>query len=290
MIPSLVRGNALGESRLTTDAGLRVVELLLLWEGRARNARLRVMLGVHFTTASRLVAAYRELNPGASEYDVGSKSYLATSSIKAVLTDGTVEEYLALVDRTRSGTTPVVRVRMDLGCIGSTLFSLIHRACEDGSGIHITHGSMRHPSRASREIWPHSLVQAGRRWHVRAWCAQSASFRDFSLGRIRDARPVDTERPSEANPAGDTAWQTFVDFQLVAHPELSKKQQRLVQDEYFKGASTRSVTERGALLPYLVHDLRAAVDLAREVPPSYQLAVAEPQTLTAWLLPADQGD
>jgi len=279
----------LGESRLNTDAGLRVVELLLLWEGRVRNARLRAMLGVHFTTASRLVAAYRELNPGASEYEAATKSYLATPSIKAFLTDGTVEEYLALVDRTRTGTDPVVRVHMDLGCIDSTLFSLLHRACEDGGGVHLTHGSMRNPGRASREIWPHSLVQAGRRWHVRAWCAQSAAFRDFSLGRIRNARSLDAVRPTEANPALDTAWQTFVDFRLVAHPELSKEQQRLVQDEYFKGASTRGVTERGALLPYLVHDLRAALDVAREMPPSYQLAVAEPQTLTAWLLPAEQG-
>ena len=279
----------MGESRLNTDAGLRVVELLLLWEGRVRNARLRVMLGVHFTTASRLVAAYRELNPGASEYEASTKSYLATPSIKAVLTDGTVEEYLALVDRTRSGTTPVVRVHMDLGCIESTLFSLIHRACEDGSGLHIAHGSMRNPSHATREIWPHSLVQAGRRWHVRAWCAQSASFRDFNLGRIRNARPLDTGRPPEADPTLDATWRTFVDFQLVAHPELSKEQQRLVQDEYFKGACARGVTERAALLPYLVHDLRAALDVAKEVPPAYQLAVADPKALAAWLLPTDQG-
>jgi hypothetical protein len=279
----------LGESRLNTDGGLRVVELLLLWEGRVRNARLRAMLGVHFTTASRLVAAYRELNPGASEYEAATKSYLAMPSIKAVLTDGTVDEYLALVDRTRLGTDPVVRVHMDLGCIDSALFSLLHCACEDGSGMHITHGSMRSPSRSGREIWPHSLVQAGRRWHVRAWCAQSASFRDFSLGRIRDARQLDAERPSEADPSRDTAWQTFVDFRLVAHPELSKEQQRLVQGEYFKGASTRGMTERGALLSYLVHDLRAALDITSELPPAYQLAVADPQTLVAWLLPVDQG-
>lgn len=278
----------MGESRLNTDAGLRVVELLLLWEGRVRNARLRAMLGVHFTTASRLVAAYRELNPGASEYEAATKSYLSTPSIKAVLTDGTVDEYLALVDRTHLGTDSVFRVHMDLGCIEPTLFSLFHRACEDGSGMHITHASMRSPSRGSREIWPHSLVQAGRRWHVRAWCAQSASFRDFSLGRIRDARPLDAERPLEADPARDAAWQTVVDFRLVAHPELSKDQQRLVQGEYFNGASTRGMTERGALLPYLVRDLRAALDVAREVPPSYELAVAEPQKLTAWLPPADQ--
>lgn len=279
----------MGESRLNTDAGLRVVELLLLWEGRVRNARLRAMLGIHFTTASRLVAAYRELNPGATSYEASSKSYLATTSIKAVVTDGTVEEYLALVDRTRAGTDPVVRVQLDMGNVDSSLFSLLHQACEDGTGLNIAHGSMRNPGRSSREIWPHALVQAGRRWHVRAWCAQASAFRDFSLGRIRDVRSLDdAERPAQAAPALDTAWQTFVDFQLVAHPELAKEQRRLVQNEYFKGASTRGMTERGALLPYLIHDLRASLDIAKELPPSFQLAVADPVALAPWLLPAER--
>jgi len=278
----------LAESRLNTDAGLRVVELLLLWEGRVRNARLRAMLGIHFTTASRLVAAYRELNPGAAEYEASTKSYVASPSIKAALTDGTVEEYLALVDRTRACTDPVVRVLRDLGDLQPTLFALLHRACEDRIGVHIVHGSMRSPKQSEREIWPHSLVQAGRRWHVRAWCAEAEAFRDFSLGRIHDARLLDAERPAQADPLRDTDWQTFVDLQLVAHPELSREQQRLVQDEYFKGASTRGMTERGALLPYLIHDLRASLDVAKELPPSFQLAVADPIALAPWLLPAEQ--
>lgn len=273
----------MGESRLGNDAGLRVVELLLLWEGRVRNARLRAMLGVHFTTASRLVAAYRELNPGASEYEVSTKSYLAKPSIKPVLSDGRVEEYLALVDRVGSSTGHVTRVHRDLACVEPGLFSLFHRACADGRGVHINHGSMRDPCARRHEIWPHALVQAGRRWHVRAWCAHALTFRDFSLGRIHDAQQLETERPAAADPFFDVAWQTVVALRLVAHPQLSKAQQRLVQDEYFEGASALGLTERGALIPYLVHDLCAALDVAREMPPAFQLAVAEPQTLRAWL-------
>lgn len=274
----------MGELRLSTDAGLRVVELLLLWEGRVRNARLRAILGIHFTTASRLVAAYRELNPEATCYEASSKSYLARPSIKAVATDGTVEEYLALVDRTRSGTDPVVRVQMDLGNVDSALFSLLHQACEDGTGLNVTDSSVRKARPSSREIWPHALVQAGRRWHVRAWCVQSAAFRDFSLCCIRDIHLLSGgERPELAAPAQDVAWQTFVDFQLVAHPELSKQQRRLVQDEYFKGASTRGITERCALLPYLLNDLHASLNVDKELPPSFPVAVADPIALAPWL-------
>lgn len=277
------------ESRLNKDAGLRVVELLLLWEGRVRNARLRGMLGIHFTTASRLVASYRELNPGAADYEPSTKSYVASPSIKATLTDGTVDEYLALVDRTRVGTDPVVRVVGGLGGLEPPLFALLHRACEDRSGLLIVYGSMRSPKQNEREIWPHALVQAGRRWHVRAWCSQAEAFRDFSLGRIHNAFLLDAEQPARADPLLDTAWQTFVDLRLVAHPELSREQQRLVQDEYFKGALARGITERGALLPYLIHDLRVSLDVSREQPPAFQLAVADPLALAPWLSPTEQG-
>jgi hypothetical protein len=278
----------LGQSRLNTDAGLRVVELLLLWEGRVRNTRLRAILGIHFTTASRLVAAYRELNPGAADYEASTKSYVASPSIKAALTDGTVEEYLALVDCTRAGKDPVVRLMKDFSDLKPPLFALLHRACEERRGAHIVHGSMPNPKHGVREIWPHALVRAGRRWHVRAWCVQAEQFRDFSLGRIHNACLLDAERPALADPQKDTAWQTFVDLRLIAHPELSREQQRLVQDEYFKGASARGLTERGALLPYLIHDLRASLDVSKERPPSFQLAVVDPSALASWLLPSEQ--
>lgn len=275
----------MSESKNNADGGLRAVELLLLWEGRLRNVRLRSMLGVHFTTASRLVAAYRELNPESSEYDQSAKSYVANPTMKPVLTDGAVEEYLALIDRTRAGSDAVARTHLDLGDVRPPLFSLFHRACEDGSAVLIDHGSMRHPKKTRRQIWPHTLVQAGRRWHVRAWCAEAAAFRDFALGRMHDARSVDAERPDQARPDLDEAWQTHVSLRLIAHPALSPEQQSLVCEEYFKGKTARVVKERAALLPYVIQELRAAVDVAHERAPAFQLAVAEPEALRRWLLP-----
>ncbi len=275
----------MGGIKVNADSGLRAVELVLLWEGRLRNARLRSMLDVHFTTASRLVTAYRELNPRCCEYEQSSKSYIASPAMRAVVTDGSVDEYLALVDRTRSNSDAVVRTRVDLGDVQSTLFSLMYRACEDGSGVRINHHSLNRMSRSRRRIWPHALVQAGRRWHVRAWCEQASAFRDFALGRIRDAHPIEVERPEPAHPDLDEAWQTHVMLRLIAHPNLSSEQQRVVRSEYFKGNSARVLDERAALLPYVIHELRAALDTTNDVPPAFQLAVAEPEALKKWLLP-----
>ncbi|MBJ7263085.1 MAG: WYL domain-containing protein [Burkholderiaceae bacterium] len=38
---------------------------------------------------------------------------------------------------------------------------------------------------------PHSLVQAGRRWHMRGYCLETGDFRDFVLGRIAKLNMLD---------------------------------------------------------------------------------------------------
>lgn len=35
-----------------------------------------------------------------------------------------------------------------------------------------------------RVIFPHALIHAGTRWHVRAWCTLRQGYRDFNLSRI----------------------------------------------------------------------------------------------------------
>ena len=43
---------------------------------------------------------------------------------------------------------------------------------------------------------------------------------------------------------------------------------------------------RGALLPYLVQELRLALDVSKELPPEYQMAVENVNDVRKWLFPA----
>jgi hypothetical protein len=266
---------------------LRIVELLLLWEGAVRNERLTKVLGIHFTTASRLLSEYQRMNSAAVSYDQAGKRYVAESGLRPMLSSGEVDEYLALLKR--QGVPPLLaieRTHLPLGTVTSHVFALVQRAAADGSAVRARHRSMRHPEPAAKMFFPHALVEAGRRWHVRAYVPGAGAFRDLALTRLSNLELLREPRPPEASPSEDIPWQTRVKVRLVPHPDLTEAQQRLVRDEYFPGASARVLDLRAALLPYQLHELRAATDCARQTPPDYQLAVDRPDRLSAWLLPS----
>jgi hypothetical protein len=45
-------------------------------------------------------------------------------------------------------------------------------------------------------------------------------------------------------------------------------------------------TCRGALVGYFIQDMRAAIDVKKQRPPDYQLAVANFDEVSPWLFPA----
>src|SRR5207302_8202511 len=73
-------------------------------------------------------------------------------------------------------------------------------AIRDGSEIELVYQSMRQPTASRRWVSPHAIAFDGTRWHVRAWCHQSSTFRDFVFSRIQQ---VYGERKSEVNAQAD---------------------------------------------------------------------------------------
>ena len=67
---------------------------------------------------------------------------------------------------------------------------------------------------------------------------------------------------------------------------MTPGQQDLVRSEYFEGTAVRVHSCRGAMLPYLVQELRLALDITKDVPPEYQLAVENVDEVRKWLFPA----
>ena len=151
-------------------------------------------------------------------------------------------------------------------------FATIRLAIEEHTELRFTYRSMGNPEARVRIIEPHSLVQAGRRWHVRGYCSETQDFRDFVLGRMTALKRM--EQHAETTAADDNAWNTPVKVRLVAHPALSVAQQAVVGQEIFAGTSARVETCRGPLVPYFIQEVRAAVDVERQMPPDYQLALA----------------
>lgn len=269
----------------------RIIETLLLWEGVARNERVRELLGLHYVSISRLLSQYEALNSEGLTYSTATRGYIAGPAFKPLYTDGRVEEYLALLAKTPNEGRNVVRTHVDFGGVDYRAYALLHRACREGLAVKAEHCSMRHPTSKSKTLFPLSLVEAGRRWHVRAYVVQadgSGAFQDLALTRLHSVELTKDVRPEEASLERDLAWSTLVDVRIVAHPLLSLEQKQVVRREYFKGTVARRVSLRAALLHYTLQDLRVATDPTQHRPPDYQLIVDNLAAIKQWLLPRAQ--
>lgn len=140
---------------------------------------------------------------------------------------------------------------------------------------------MDNPEPHERTLEPHTLVKAGRRWHVRGYCLDRQEFRDFVVGRMSNVKLL--EVPSVSKVEADVTWSTVTQLRIVAHPALTPAQQRVIRNEYFGGAAARVESCRTALLGYLVQEIRAATDTDRQHPPEYQLAVENTKECGQWL-------
>jgi predicted DNA-binding transcriptional regulator YafY len=273
----------------------KVMRRIALWEGRLSRGRLMDVLGLSGIRVSQLLREVREETPDWFEWDSKSKSYFVTptaykraqADLKTVTSDLSLATYLAeagIHADLAPGAGPVTIVPWGLSQVNPHTFSRIRLAVEQGTRLRIEYRSMRTSEPHTRTVEPHSLIQAGRRWHMRGYCLETSEFRDFVLGRIAKITLLDQK--SESTVDEDAKWNAVVQVRIQAHPKMTPGQQDLVRSEYLEGTAARVHSCRGALLPYLVQELRLALDVTKELPPEYQLAVENVEEVRKWLFPA----
>jgi len=276
---------------------LGLLNLLLEWEGRLNNGRLRALFGLSVVRASEWIREFREHSPDAVTWNSKTRSFHVNkgfyrtgrrSGKAGEAAAESLSRYLSLVGLPRlvdgsAGARVTWSAFPDLSSPAPRVFSALSEAAASRRGVRIGYRSMREPKEHQRTIFPHNLVRAGRRWHVRAYCEDNQDFRDFALGRITG---IDLLAESAVmGEEEDAAWMARVPVSLVAHPKLAPEQQGLIRFEYLNNTASRTETCRGALVSYFIQDVRAATDTSSQVPPEYQLAVENIEEIKAWLFP-----
>ena len=261
---------------------------LLLWEGRVSRGRLITKFDLSDTRASEWLREFREAFPDWTRWDAKRRAYIATPLAYKRAEDlgrDTITPMLAEMLTPYAGPGPVEPgvVPWEFHQPSPLTFSRLNIAIADRLQVQVVYRSMTHPAAHPRTIEPHSLMLAGRRWHVRGCCIETSCFRDFVLGRMSDVRVLPT--PRTVDPGTDTAWATIVRVRFVAHPKLTPEQQLVVRDEFFRGTGARIESCRGALVSHMIQELRAAIDIERQAPPDYQLAVDNIKECRPWLVP-----
>lgn len=261
----------MGRTSNQADRRLRDIEVLLLWEGRVGNARLRDLYDIGLGAASVLIKAYRVIFPQACAWNTVERLYTAVPGlVKPKLSSGATSDYLELLGRSGFQDGPITYDgRVDLTNVAPDIFSTLHLASSRKQGVELVYASMSTPVAQARTFFPQRLVQAGRRWHVRGFDGRTMSHVDFTLGRVISATVLPQLFSQETPP--DIAWETEVTFTIFPHPLLTAAQAAVIEREYMGSQASRQISCRAAMVPYVIQDLRISVKPS-DSPPDFQLA------------------
>ncbi|MGY5452751.1 WYL domain-containing protein [Agarivorans sp. MS3-6] len=127
---------------------------------------------------------------------------------------------------------------------------------------------------STREIVPHSLVNNGHRWHVRAYDRVSGSFRDFVCTRFTQLTVLDQPISTLEARDYDKQWNQIIELNLIAHPSLAHRQ--AIELDYAMEEGSLTLEVRAALAGYLLRQWN--VDCSAEHALSggeYQLALRD---------------
>ena len=271
---------------------LEAMKALLLWEGRLKRSRLMALFGIKQTRASQWINEFSEAYPQWTKWNdltlahhATSKAYKNTSN--NISPNTSLDCYLSITN------SPIrSNIEREDGIIWSAFpdfstpkaeyFSKFYEAITNNIQIETQYRSLSTPEPHTCTLSPHSIVRAGQRWHIRAYCEETKDFRDFALARFTNLKLIN--QPRIKNAEDDLAWITHVSIEIIAHPNLLESQQRMIRDEYFSGLASRIEYCRGCLVAYFIKDLNATLHPERDFAPAWLLAVANPEDVTPWLI------
>ena len=249
---------------------MRAVELLAYWEGRVVTNRLMSWFGISRQQAGHDIKRYiAEHNTESLIYSPSSKGYIPSNNFKPVLTRGHINEYLDMISSTEAelssinveSTEHLAAVKISDRSVKPEVLRGVLMACRTSQNLEITYSSMNNPVPHQRIISPHILIYSGFRWHVRAYCHSRHNFRDFILSRIQN--PVSVSGEFISNEA-DALWHESVTLSLVANPNLSVDQRRLVELDFCMIEGKLTFEVRKAMTHYALQRYQAGITTSEQ--------------------------
>lgn len=227
-------------SKWSLERRLQFIDFRLRWEGRLNRRDLIEYFSISVPQASMDISRYTELAPGNLNYDLSSRSYLATPMFKAIYTRSNSRRYLTELWATRNGviepSTSFLGEAVPVGfapaperTIPDEAVHLLVTAIKEKCKILVTYQSMGSVEPSKRELSPHALGHDGFRWHARAYCHTKNRFRDFVIARMLT---IEKSGTSDLDVTQDRLWNNIITMVIVPNPKLSEGRRRVLELDY----------------------------------------------------------
>jgi hypothetical protein len=235
---------------------LAFIDFLLMFKGSFSRSDLTTKFEMGMANATRDISLYRELSPQNAEFDNPTKTYLQTKQFKAIFDYEPRKTLAKLANKISDGFDGVMEVAfpveapLQLNVPDINIVAKLVQAILNKKVISIIYTSLSSGSKA-REIIPHTIVDNGLRWHVRAFDRNTNSFRDFVITRISKVTLHDNPIEVFEKETQDDQWMRKMDLHLVPHPTNIEFPQAIELD-YGMDNGLLKITVRAALVGYLL--------------------------------------
>ena len=276
--------NKLAEINFAQKQRLAFIDFFLMFKGSFSRSDLTSKFEMGMANATRDIALYRELSPENSQLDNKTKQYIQTKKFKPLFEYDSRKTLVKLANNISDGFDGVMEVAfpveapLQLNVPDINIVAKLVQAILNKKAISIIYTSLSSGSKA-REIIPHTIVDNGLRWHVRAFDRNTNSFRDFVITRISKVTLLDTTVDEFEKEIEDNQWMRKMDLHIVPHP-VNVQYPQAIELDYGMDGGMLQLTVRAALVGYLLR--RWNVDCTENSSlkgGEYQLWLSNRQTL-----------
>jgi hypothetical protein len=264
---------------------LKFIDFLLYWDGKIKNKQLINQFGISRQQAWQDLHEYAARHPDNIQ---DNKNYIASRTFKPAFITPDVDHYLNWVQLpssfdSKDSFTGVHSATIELPArrVSAELIRILVQALRDNQRIEVDYVSLANPSREGRIIAPHTLVNTGLRWHLRAWCEKHGAYRDFVLSRFRGDAEILGK--ADKNGADDEAWHTLITLILEPDRRLTEAQQRVLEQDYQMQNGELHIQTRAALAQYLLQQMQVQTKNLDDIPEAQQLQLANFNEVQQWL-------
>ena len=249
-----------------TRQRLQYIEIMAWYSGVVTRSDVARAFGQSDPAATKDLKLYGDLAPGNLVYNHSVFGFVPGDGFAAVFADLTPAVVLPILAANLAVANgpygadliyglPTTALPLPTRLPSAQTLAQITRAIHGRRQLRVTYRSLSaRDSQAQRVLEPHTLVNTGLRWHVRAYNEETCDFRDFVLSRIVEATCMDA--PAASSVEYDDDWEETVTLRLSPHAGLdAARRESLLLDYGVAADAVIEIAVRRALLGYLLQRL-----------------------------------
>lgn len=271
-----------------TRQRLQYIEIMAFYTGVVTRSDVARSFGISDAAATKDLKLYGQLAPDNLQYVHTVFGFVPTDGFTPMFADLDPATVLPLIaanlastggplneggEQTRLYDIPMEELPLPVRLPDRHVCAQVLRAVKQGKQLSVVYKSLSdRDEQDPRTIEPHSLINTGLRWHVRAYSQDTYDFRDFVLSRFVAADMLDEDAESSAE--FDDDWVEPITLKLAPHPALKARKQESLLIDYRAIDGVVELDLRRALVGYVLH--RLSVDTTEDHsmnPNAYQLVL-----------------